>query len=584
MKTCLIPSKKKGYKYNLQCVLHLFFLYIAAQKHIKMASYILTLHDGQNDMEELFKPPKCFSCPVCLGIFNQPVMLWCSHTVCYSCIDRVTEVAEGSEKDTACPVCRKTFPRCDISSLPLNRSLIDAYSEWEVDMKLKRKAFILAQLTKCGVHPEELANLYCADCKRTGCLECCGKCSAENHDIRDARQNLEQEAFKMNMGWDVWCKNQELIESIKMMGIRERDVEKNYHDFFASIDKLEADMTRLIGTKCTQIRELGEEKWKIFNPECINNRKKCTDMLRKVSTYFETVKDMNVENNEQIIGQLQKDIIEKLKECINQNEISSSEVLQKSNDYANICQETMRRVSVNLYTLISHASDVVNALLRNIDDPEGDEEARSTLGQALHTFYDDGSRNSTTHELMNFLAARRFIDDENMFRGHRRGLTNRLNSAPNRLAHMVVPTRSSNTTTRGSPASQASRDGARTARLFQQHPAVVDARQEMRSFRLPDSDGMDMSRMRPSLSPSAMSLRAGEIDSHDGMQDLQGLGLDMFGSSRPTSVRNNVSESSSRSTISPPIPPSWDMTGPQSSVRGYRIVLYASLISHYWVL
>ncbi|XP_043942041.1 zinc-binding protein A33-like [Protopterus annectens] len=47
-----------------------------------------------------------FICPVCLELFNVPVMLDCGHHFCKVCIDRVWD----SIKDVSCPECREVFP------------------------------------------------------------------------------------------------------------------------------------------------------------------------------------------------------------------------------------------------------------------------------------------------------------------------------------------------------------------------------------------------------------------------------------------------------------------------------------------
>ncbi|XP_068120735.1 E3 ubiquitin/ISG15 ligase TRIM25-like [Hyperolius riggenbachi] len=47
-------------------------------------------------------------CPVCLGIYTDPVILRCGHNFCRGCIDRVLDTQEGSG-GYSCPECREGF-------------------------------------------------------------------------------------------------------------------------------------------------------------------------------------------------------------------------------------------------------------------------------------------------------------------------------------------------------------------------------------------------------------------------------------------------------------------------------------------
>ena len=71
----------------------------------------------QLDLNEYFRPPKHLICPVCLDLFKQPCLLFCSHTVCKECIDGIVTNANNGipgfdfpagndPDDIPCPVCR----------------------------------------------------------------------------------------------------------------------------------------------------------------------------------------------------------------------------------------------------------------------------------------------------------------------------------------------------------------------------------------------------------------------------------------------------------------------------------------------
>ncbi|NXD60091.1 TRI39 ligase, partial [Corvus moneduloides] len=57
------------------------------------------------------------SCPLCLGLFQDPVSIHCGHNFCRSCIERCWE---SSRESFPCPRCRETAPE---RSLRPNREL-----------------------------------------------------------------------------------------------------------------------------------------------------------------------------------------------------------------------------------------------------------------------------------------------------------------------------------------------------------------------------------------------------------------------------------------------------------------------------
>uniref|UniRef100_A0A3Q2WTT3 RING-type domain-containing protein n=1 Tax=Haplochromis burtoni TaxID=8153 RepID=A0A3Q2WTT3_HAPBU len=50
------------------------------------------------------QPEANLKCPICLEIFQDPVILWCSHSVCRACLQRW-----WTETSATCPICRTTF-------------------------------------------------------------------------------------------------------------------------------------------------------------------------------------------------------------------------------------------------------------------------------------------------------------------------------------------------------------------------------------------------------------------------------------------------------------------------------------------
>ncbi|XP_051960390.1 E3 ubiquitin-protein ligase TRIM39-like isoform X3 [Xyrauchen texanus] len=111
-----------------------------------------------------------FSCPVCCGIFKNPVVLSCSHSVCEECIKRFWEI-KGSK---VCPVCRrrhsKDFP-------PVNLVLKNLCETFLRDRSQRPSP---GSETICNLHKEKL-KLFCLDDQQPVCLVCRDSRAHTNH-------------------------------------------------------------------------------------------------------------------------------------------------------------------------------------------------------------------------------------------------------------------------------------------------------------------------------------------------------------------------------------------------------------------
>ncbi|XP_051942772.1 E3 ubiquitin-protein ligase TRIM35-like [Hippocampus zosterae] len=95
-------------------------------------------------------------CPTCLNIFNDPVMLKCSHSFCRKCVKQWWK----HKKIHSCPVCRKT---CQASDASLNLTLKNVCETYTQDL-LDPEAI-------CSLH-EEKKKLFCLDHQECVCLIC----------------------------------------------------------------------------------------------------------------------------------------------------------------------------------------------------------------------------------------------------------------------------------------------------------------------------------------------------------------------------------------------------------------------------
>ncbi|XP_017539102.2 zinc-binding protein A33-like [Pygocentrus nattereri] len=117
----------------------------------------------------LFPLEQDLSCPVCFEIFNDPVILSCSHSFCRTCLQRSWE--EKMERE--CPVCR-----CQSSEghLPTNLALRSACESF---LQQKRARDLDPQ--RCPLHCMRL-HLFCERDEKLVCTQCVSQ-HHQNHSF-----------------------------------------------------------------------------------------------------------------------------------------------------------------------------------------------------------------------------------------------------------------------------------------------------------------------------------------------------------------------------------------------------------------
>ncbi|XP_077359605.1 zinc-binding protein A33-like [Festucalex cinctus] len=95
-------------------------------------------------------------CPACLDIFQDPVILLCSHSFCYVFVRQWWE----QKGDQSCPVCRKRCQSTDPFSNLALRKVCKAFTQDSVELN-----------DICSSHEEEL-NLFCEDHQEVVCIIC----------------------------------------------------------------------------------------------------------------------------------------------------------------------------------------------------------------------------------------------------------------------------------------------------------------------------------------------------------------------------------------------------------------------------
>ncbi|XP_051742751.1 zinc-binding protein A33-like isoform X1 [Ctenopharyngodon idella] len=113
-----------------------------------------------------------YSCPVCREIFNNPVILSCSHSFCKECLQQFWKIKKIQE----CPVCRirsKSDPTCNLALKNL----------CELFLKERNENQSPGSEELCSLHSEKL-KLFCLEDNLPACLVCYTSQTHINHTFR----------------------------------------------------------------------------------------------------------------------------------------------------------------------------------------------------------------------------------------------------------------------------------------------------------------------------------------------------------------------------------------------------------------
>ncbi|CAL1568475.1 unnamed protein product [Knipowitschia caucasica] len=116
------------------------------------------------------------SCPICCDVFNNPVVLKCSHSFCESCLQQHW-AQHWSRRD--CPMCREVSSEEPVPSLTL-RNLCEAYIQDSEDAE-ERARELSDNQEMCLYHGEKL-KLFCLVDKVPICVVCHTSRKHKQHD------------------------------------------------------------------------------------------------------------------------------------------------------------------------------------------------------------------------------------------------------------------------------------------------------------------------------------------------------------------------------------------------------------------
>ncbi|XP_056128354.1 E3 ubiquitin-protein ligase TRIM35-like isoform X2 [Rhinichthys klamathensis goyatoka] len=188
------------------------------------------------------------SCPVCCEIFNAPVLLSCSHSVCKECLQQFWRIKEIQE----CPVCRR---RSSKDRLPLNLALKNLCESFLKERNEKSCSSVSEEL--CSLHSEKL-KLFCLEDNQPVCLVCRDSQKHLNHTFRPIGEVVP--AFKSH-------------------------AEHTEHQIKQQFEKLHQFLRDEEEATITALREEEEQKKQMM-------KEKLEEMNRHISDLSHTIKDM----------------------------------------------------------------------------------------------------------------------------------------------------------------------------------------------------------------------------------------------------------------------------------------------------
>ncbi|XP_065814379.1 E3 ubiquitin-protein ligase TRIM35-like isoform X1 [Labrus bergylta] len=191
------------------------------------------------------------SCPICLDIFKDPVMLSCSHSFCRECVKDCWKEKENQD----CPLCNRRHPKGILPPAFALKNLSESFVQ-ERDQR--------ASEDLCSLHSEKL-KLFCLDHQEPVCVVCRDSKKHTNHRFRPIdeaaqehkkklQETLEPVKKKLNVFKEVKVKFDQTAEHIQ---VQARHTERQIKEQFKKLHQFleEEEEARLCA-----LREEEEQK------------------------------------------------------------------------------------------------------------------------------------------------------------------------------------------------------------------------------------------------------------------------------------------------------------------------------------
>ncbi|XP_065821346.1 E3 ubiquitin-protein ligase TRIM35-like [Labrus bergylta] len=222
-----------------------------------------------------FKFEEDLSCPICLDIFKDPVMLSCSHSFCRECVKNCWK----EKKNQECPLCKRRHPKGILPPAFALKNLSESFVQ-ERDQR--------ASEDLCSLHSEKL-KLFCLDHQEPVCLVCRDSEKHSEHRFRPIdeaaglhkkklQETLEPVKKKLNVFKEVKVKFDQTAEHIQ---VQARHTERQIKEQFKKLHQFleEEEEARLCA-----LREEEEQKSQRMKEEM-------EALSREIAALSHTVRD-----------------------------------------------------------------------------------------------------------------------------------------------------------------------------------------------------------------------------------------------------------------------------------------------------
>uniref|UniRef100_A0A3B3C372 Tripartite motif containing 47 n=1 Tax=Oryzias melastigma TaxID=30732 RepID=A0A3B3C372_ORYME len=151
---------------------------------------------------------KELTCPICLEIFKDPVILKCGHNFCRFCICLHWD-ENGGDYGYQCPECRTVFNKRTFTKNYLVQNLVAKLDDLECLGSSPNPSKPVKADGRCGQHGEEL-KLYCQTDKRPICVVCRESRAHRHHKVApvpEVMNDMKME-LKLRLMEFTWQKTQ----------------------------------------------------------------------------------------------------------------------------------------------------------------------------------------------------------------------------------------------------------------------------------------------------------------------------------------------------------------------------------------
>ncbi|KAK2826797.1 hypothetical protein Q5P01_021011 [Channa striata] len=186
-------------------------------------------------------------CPVCHGIFQDPVLLSCSH--------------KNTNQD--CPLCRK---RSLQNNPPENLALRNVCQDF---LQKRKERALTSSESRCSVHAEEL-KLFCLNDEQPVCVVCLHSETHRNHSIRP----IDEAARDIKEGL------QEQLEPLRNKLELFNDSKENYDQTAKDIDGQAEDTEKQIKDTFSMLRNILEKEEKARLDALKEEKQQKSEMMR----------------------------------------------------------------------------------------------------------------------------------------------------------------------------------------------------------------------------------------------------------------------------------------------------------------